>query len=178
VCEHESIVICLKIRIIKGAKIFGRIQLKLEISNSNSSLVQYAVVMALLVHWIACMWGLGPAFNDHSWAHDPERAGCIDKDGNILCAGFVDKKPAEMYLLCLHFAVQAIVMGEAEDHMPETNNDRLLGVVCMLLGKYLTCNIASLTYLYMWRYRWYVLRLCDWIDLHCSIHERPCDARL
>lgn len=122
------------LRIIKGAKIFGRIQLKLEISNSNASLVQYAVGMGLLVHWIACMWGLGPAFNDHSWAHDPERAGCIDKDGNILCAGFVDKKPAEMYLLCLHFAVQAIVMGEAEDHMPETNNDRLLGVVCMLLG--------------------------------------------
>ena len=72
------------LRMIKGAKVFTRLQQKYDISNSSAALMQYFVGMFLLIHWIACMWGLGPAFNDHSWAHE---------------RGFIASSPAEMYLL-------------------------------------------------------------------------------
>ena len=39
-----------------------------------------------------------------------------------------------MYILCVYYAVQSIVMGESEDHLPVNTSDRVLAVACMLLG--------------------------------------------
>jgi CRP-like cAMP-binding protein len=113
------------LRMLKGAQVFYRIQSEFEISNANAALIQYAVGMSLLVHWIACLWGLGPSFNEYTWAHARGPA-----DG----LRFVDSPAADMYILCVYYAVQSIVMGESEDHLPVNTSDRVLAVACMLLG--------------------------------------------
>ena len=99
------------LRIIKGASIFARVQQSLDISHANAALIQFAVGMMLLVHWIACLWGLGPTLTDYSWAH---------ARGPTEDTRFIDLPPSEMYVLCVYYAVQSIVMGESEDHIPVT----------------------------------------------------------
>jgi potassium voltage-gated channel Eag-related subfamily H protein 7 len=115
------------LRIFKSARIFATVQNELGLSNSNSSLISFLATFLIVIHWIACVWGLAPQFEERSWY---EAWGHKDPGDPSKAALSV----ADEYALCLYASVQMMVMGEAEPTKAHNTLEYAVAVVAMILG--------------------------------------------
>lgn len=78
------------LRIMKSARIFRQIEKAMGLSNANSTLVKHLLVFGMVIHWLACLWGVGPSFEG-------------DGPTWIKAHGHEDQDSIGMYLLGLYF---------------------------------------------------------------------------
>jgi len=127
------------LRILKSARIFVTMQRELGLTNSNAALIKFLATFLSFIHWIACIWGLGPQFGP----------GGIEKSW-LTKWGWEANNITHMdrYALCIYTSVQMMVMGEAEDTRPVNTYEFTLAVCMMIIGgsvyAYVIGSICSL----------------------------------
>ena len=106
--------------------------------------IQMGVMLIMILHWLACMWNLGPQFEEESptW-HDLNALAvtCIkegfDETGANVCIQEMpppkEWSPWPQWLICMEFSLQSMVMGYGVT-APVTDTERVLGLIIMLVG--------------------------------------------
>ena len=73
------------LRILKSARILARIQALLGWSYASFELLQYTVFVLMVIHWVACFWGLIGKPVEQCRQNDREDV--PDDDGVVACYG-------------------------------------------------------------------------------------------
>ena len=115
------------LRMLKASRSIKALQEYFQFSNASTALLTHLAAFFMTIHWIACLWGLTTLGGAPCW---------IDQAG----LRYVDEKTGvkhlpgigSLYMLCLYFSVNAMVMGENETTMPATDLDRCMACLCML----------------------------------------------
>ena len=115
------------LRIVRSARIFKRIEESGSISFSSMGLIKLLLVFLMVLHWLACLWNLGPQF-------ESEYPTWWDVDH----LGFDLPKPRgwspwAKWVACMEFSLQAMVMGYGSI-TPVTDFERALAVIILFMG--------------------------------------------
>lgn len=127
------------LRILKSARVFKRVQLYLGITHANSDLLKKLVGFCAAIHWIACFWGIGPSFYDEGM----EAQQGLVPDTWLHRNRYSSLDPGALYLVCLEFSVQAMVMGESENSLPANSFERLMSVISMMVGGFVYALVVG-----------------------------------
>jgi hypothetical protein len=107
------------LRMLKASRSIKALQEYMQLSNATTALITHLTAFLVTIHWIACLWGLATTGDSYSW---------LDEHGHR------GGSRGSIYILCLYYSVNAMVMGESEATMPATDHDRAISCLCMVLG--------------------------------------------
>jgi hypothetical protein len=115
-------------RILKASRILKKIQAELKLTHAATSLLKFLIGAVLVVHWVACLWGIGASLEK----------GSKDSSGNDIATWMAENEaqletPEELYLRCLEFSIMAMVMGYGSIE-PVNAGERLLACFSMALA--------------------------------------------
>ena len=149
-------------RMHKTSRAIHRIQVSLEWSYASFQLLLYSWIVVVVIHWLACLWGLvgkphietcepdlcvGQLTGDPTWLTLSMR---VDSDENApslegFSADVSDLAFAtpdssawwtvlEMYLASFEFAMCIMVLSYSENVIPCNAFERAIALFCMLIG--------------------------------------------
>jgi len=93
---------------------------------NKQSLVKFVIIIATLVHWMACCWRLVTEFEK---PHEYYYLSWIVRDG------LLGVPPTEQYVVCLYWAATTITtIGYGDIANPGTKWERMLAILTLLVG--------------------------------------------
>jgi len=158
--QRAKILRCLKLmrlakllRMLRTSRILQRWQSSIALQFATQKIVKFLVVLALVSHWMACIWGLtGLTFAAELClaGHPIDWDRLQVNDVSWVTALFTGKwtpdtpcSPFEIYTASLHWSVMTITSIGYGDISPQRVEEYLVGIVCMLLGGVLWAYIIG-----------------------------------
>ena len=100
-------------RILKSAKTFTRVTNALSMTNAQTDLIKYMLMVFVFVHWGACVWRMAPDILTFktTW---------LNVDTDML----VTESTTSLYLMTVEFSLMSLVMGygSVEPQNPGSDN--------------------------------------------------------
>ena len=143
-------------RMHKTTRAITRIQVSLEWSYASFQLLLYSVIVLIVIHWLACLWGLvgkplvetceaelcvGQLTGEPTWltlSMRPESIEGYNADHTDLPFATPNDSawwtPVEMYLASFEFAMCIMVLSYSENIIPSNAFERAVALFCMLVG--------------------------------------------
>ena len=124
------------LRIFKGSRIIKRMQSRIGISYAMQTMIKFCVMILMVAHWLACMWGIVLGLEENmedgvpkNWATEHRSDSIV---GGVYSVGKQD--PFLVYLAALYWAVMTVTTIGYGDIVPVTAGEQFLCVISMLLG--------------------------------------------
>eukprot|EP00877_Chromochloris_zofingiensis_P001182 jgi/Chrzof1/11064/Cz05g22050.t1 len=123
-------------QVIRYQRILPRLQFAMPVDYGIMMVAEFAVMTALLSHWIACIWGLLPELEgkgNPNW---------MDKYLDSMSRGYTLAYPNgelstnDKYAICLYYTVYTLGSIGYGDVTPATTAERYVAVCIMLTGSY------------------------------------------
>ena len=134
------------LRILRSSRIFQRFENQMEISYGLIRLYKFLLMVIVLCHWLACLWGLVLQVESSrcNWAAAYfTDSPCLERVDDSVGA-----TPLQMYLVSIYLAVMTTSTVGFGDVSPVTDGERTCLVVAMLLGAsayaYVVGNICDI----------------------------------
>jgi len=145
----------------KTSRAVHRIQVSLEWSYASFQLLLYSWIVVVVIHWLACLWGLvgkpqietcepdlcvGQLTGDPTWLTLSMRVDGADIPSLEGFSADVADLPfatpdnsawwtvVEMYLASFEFAMCIMVLSYSENVIPSNAFERAIALFCMLIG--------------------------------------------
>jgi CRP-like cAMP-binding protein len=103
------------LKMIRAVRLFKRMEVKMNITSANMSLIRGVVAVVISVHWIACFWGFLPSLEagSSSWVTKLEEDSGVSYDSVVM-----------RYRACLEFGFIILGMGYG-NVKPETAGEKV-----------------------------------------------------
>ena len=113
------------VRVFRASRIIRRWEAQLGMSFALVSLSKFFFGTLILAHWMACLWGLIPQFEDLgedelSWMRHYDR--------------LIQSEDHSQYIVALYWAVMTLTTIGYGDVLPQTTAERTVSIFCMMMG--------------------------------------------
>eukprot|EP01029_Cantina_marsupialis_P007032 TRINITY_DN1775_c0_g1_i1.p1 TRINITY_DN1775_c0_g1~~TRINITY_DN1775_c0_g1_i1.p1 ORF type:complete len:879 (+),score=198.96 TRINITY_DN1775_c0_g1_i1:366-3002(+) len=117
------------LRIVRASRIISRWESHINVSFSKLALGKFILVLCFAAHWVACLWGLMVSFQ----GDDSEPV--MQSDNWVASYGLVNPDDIlDVYFAALYWSVMTLTTIGFGDIVAVTTLERLMAVVCMLIG--------------------------------------------
>ncbi|OQS01125.1 voltage-gated ion channel superfamily [Achlya hypogyna] len=108
-------------RVFRASRIIKRWNAVLGFPIAITQLGKYALVIIILAHWMACLWGCVPQYEDSNWNWE-------------VAYGVNGSTAGTLYVASLYWSVMTIGTIGYGDLPMATNTEKVVAIVCMTVG--------------------------------------------